>query len=272
MSARPDIDSHTTDLTSRGWVRISGLPGVADWAAAALPVARAAIDASDDPWRCGGTWFAGVDVLPNAADGSIAGVPLPAALTALLPWQPPGWHAAQVSTLRPGYPQPWAGETGAAFGYRLRRDAAHVDGLLPQGPGRRRHLREPHAFILGLPLTEADPGAAPLVVWQGSHHVIRRALAAILSPHPPQDWPAIDLTDAYHEARRTVFATCARIELPARPGDMLLLHRLVLHGMAPWAEGAKSAPDGRMIAYLRPELSDITDWLVEDPPRRAART
>lgn len=260
-----------TDLAARGWTRISGLPGVAEWVAAALPQARAAIAGSLDPWRCGGTWFAGVDALPNARDGSVAGVKLPSALAALLPWQPPAWHRAQVSTLRPGYPQPWSGETEAAFGYRRNRDAAHVDGLLPEGPGRRRFLREPHAFILGLPLTGADPGAAPLVVWEGSQSVVRRALATVLAPHPPRDWHRIDLTEAYHSARRAIFASCPRVELPAVPGDVLLLHRLVLHGMAPWAEGALAAPDGRMIAYLRPEFPAITDWLAEDPPLRTAQ-
>lgn len=261
MSAHPDRHRPATDLAAQGWTRISGLPGVAAWAAAALPQARAAIRVSEEPWRCGGTWFAGVDALPNSEDGSIGGVPLPPALTALLPWQPPLWHAAQVSTLRPGYPQPDPDESGTAFGYRLRRDAAHVDGLLPEGPDRRRHLREPHAFILGLPLTEADPGAAPLVVWTGSHGVVRRALAAALSTHPPQDWPEVDLTEAYHAARRTVFATCPRVLLPARPGEVLLLHRLVLHGMAPWVEGAGAAPEGRMIAYFRPQFPEFEDWL-----------
>ena len=265
MAVSSRRDTAAKDLAVQGWTRIAGLPGVAEWAAAALPLAQVAVAGSGEPWRCGGTWFAGVDVLPNAPDGSVAGVPLPSSLFAILPWQPPFWHRAQVSTLRPGYPQPWAGESDAAFGYRRNRDAAHVDGLLPEGPDRRRHLREPHAFILGLPLTEADPGAAPLVVWEGSHGVIRAALAAVLSPHPPQDWPGIDLTEAYHAARREVFATCPRVELPARPGEVLLLHRLVLHGMAPWAEDAGAVPEGRMIAYLRPEFSQMTDWLAEDP-------
>jgi hypothetical protein len=255
-----------TDLHIKGWTRLSALPGVAEWAAAALPAARRAIAASGEPWRCGGTWFVGVDVLPNAPDGSVADVPLPSALTALLPRLPPVWHRAQVSTLRPGYPRPWDGESPAAFGYRQKRDAAHVDGLLPEGPDRRRHLREPHAFILGLALTEADPGAAPLVVWEGSHRLIRRALAAILRPHPPESWAEVDLTDAYHAARREVFATCPRIELPARPGEALLLHRLVLHGVAPWAPGAAASPDGRMIAYFRPQLLLFEEWLDDDRP------
>jgi hypothetical protein len=260
-----------TDLRTRGWTRLSSVPGVSAWAAAALPVARAAIAASTEPWRCGGTWFVGVDVLPNGADGSIGGVPLPTGLTDLLPWRPPVWHRAQVSTLRPGYPRPWDGESAAAFGYRLNRDAAHVDGLLPEGPDRRRHLREAHAFILGLPLTQADPGAAPLVVWPGSHHLIRRALAAVLLGHPPETWGEIDLTDAYHAARREVFATCPRVALPARPGEALLLHRHLLHGVARWSDGAGADRDGRMIAYLRPEVPVISDWMADDPPLRPTR-
>jgi hypothetical protein len=228
-------------------------------------MARAAIAASEDPWRCGGTWFVGVDALPNDPDGGIGGVALPPALTDVLPWRPPGWHRAQLSTLRPGYPQPWDGESPAAVGYRRNRDAAHVDGLLPEGPERRRHLREPHAFILGLPLTEADPAAAPLVVWEGSQHLIRAALAGVLRPHPPECWAEVDLTDAYHAARRRVFAECRRVELPARPGEALLLHRLVLHGVAPWAEGAWAGPDGRMIAYFRPQFRAFEDWLDDAP-------
>lgn len=253
----------TATLARRGWLRLVGLAGVADWVAAALPLARDAIAASPEPWRCGGTWFPGVDALPNARDGSVAGNPLPPALVALLPWQPPDWHRAQVSTVRPGYPQPWAGESSAAFGFRLNRGAAHVDGLLPEGPERRRHLREPHAFILGLPLTEADPGAAPLVVWEGSQTFIRAALAEVLAPHPPEAWGEVDLTDAYHEARRNVFGACPRVELPARPGEVLLLHRLVLHGTAPWSEGARAAPQGRVIAFFRPQVSSAR-WLDKD--------
>lgn len=244
-----------------GWTRLGPDPAILAWAEAALPVARHAVETSPDPWRCGGTWFAGVDALPNGPRGEVGGVPLPPALLDLLPGPTTDWHPAQLSTLRPGYPQPWEGESEAAFGYRLRRDAAHVDGLLPIGPDRRRMLREPHAFILGLPLTEADPDAAPLVVWEGSHEIVRRALSAVLAPHPVKDWPDIDLTDAYHSARREVFATCPRVALPARPGEAMLLHRLLLHGMAPWADGAQSDPIGRMNAYFRPEFTHWPDWL-----------
>jgi hypothetical protein len=108
------------------------------------------------------------------------------------------------------------------------------------------------------------------VVWEESHAVIRQALASVLVHHPPRDWPEIDLTEAYHEARRSVFATCRRVELHARPGEVLLLHRLVLHGMAPWAPDAQANPEGRMIAYLRPEFPMIADWLADDLLPRGA--
>ncbi len=249
-------------IATSGWARLGPDPGILAWARAALPLARQAVDTAAEEWRCGGTWLAGVDALSSGPGGEVGGTALPSSLLDLLPGPTTDWHRAQLSTLRPGYPQPWDGETEAAFGYRRNRDAAHVDGLLPIGPDRRRMLREPHAFILGLPLTEADPDASPLVVWEGSHEITRRALSAVLSPHPVADWPGIDLTDAYHAARREAFATCQRAELPARPGEALLLHRLVLHGMAPWAEGASADPIGRINAYFRPEFTDWADWLA----------
>lgn len=245
-----------------GWTRIGPDPSIAAWAGAALLLARQVLADSPEPWHCGGTWFAGVDALPNDTTGAVAGVPLPDVVLGALPLRPASWHRAQLSTLRPGYPRPWDGEAEPAFRYRLTRDAAHVDGLLPIGPDRRRMLREPHAFILGLPVTEADADAGPLVVWEGSHHIVRRALGAVLRAHPPRDWPDVDLTEAYHAARREAFATCRRVALPARPGEALLLHRLLLHGMAPWPEGAAAAPEGRINAYFRPEFSQIKDWLA----------
>ena len=90
----------------------------------------------------------------------------------------------QVSVTYPGYPRQDAGESDAQARYRRRRDAAHVDGLLPIGPHRRRMLKEPHAWILGLPVTECGAGAAPLVVWEGSHEVMRDRLGAVLRAHP----------------------------------------------------------------------------------------
>ena len=254
---------------ARGWARFGHDPVLADWIAAARPAVLAAMadPAHADQWRCDGTWFAGVNVLANDAEGRLGAAPplAGAAMTFLAEvlGPPLPLDAGQLSVTRPGYPRPGAEETAAAARFRRDRDAAHVDGILPVGPDRRRMLRAPHAWILGVPLTDCDPGAAPLVVWEGSHHLMRRALAAALAGHPPADWAHIDLTEAYAAARREVFATCPRIPLPARPGEAQVLHRLSLHGVAPWAPGATAAPEGRAVAYFRPELpGGPADWLV----------
>lgn len=242
-------------FSAQGFVHLPWSEQVAAWAQAARPVAQRAV--RDAPRRHGGTWIVGVDALSNAPDGSISGVPLTGG------WDdhvapPAQWHAAQVSVVFAGYPGRDPDESAAAHRFRLRRDAAHVDGLLPEGPGRRRHLREPHAFILGLPLN--DVPASPLVVWPGSHLIMARAFARAFAGLPPARWGDVDVTEAYQAARRDVFDTCPRVELCARPGEATLLHRHLLHGVAPW-----SGPDpgeGRMIAYFRPELTDPGDWLA----------
>lgn len=242
-------------VSGAGWRRIGPDPEIAAWAAAALPVARRVLAESAEPWRCGGTWFVGVDALPNAADGGIGG--------AVFPWRalglaPEPLHPAQLSVIRPGYPRPSAEESPAAFAFRRDRDAAHLDGLLPDAAKRRR-IAEPHGWILGLPLNTA--AAAPLIVWEGSHEILRAALLEALAPHPPELWGEVDITDAYTAARRRCFETCRRIALPAAPGEATLLHRLTLHGVAPWAPGDLAPPEGRVIAYFRPQLATVAEWL-----------
>lgn len=257
-------------LTETGWAGFAPEAAVLDWARAAR---RAALERIADPAErarslaCEGTWFVGVDCLPNDARGAVSGSgPLGgAALTAAqalygaLPL-----HRAQVSVIYPGYPRPRAGEDAAALRYRRSRDAAHVDGLLPVGPARRRMLRERHAFILGLPLVETSPEASPLVVWEGSHHVMRRAFAQALQGIAPEGWSDVDLTETYHAARRVAFETCARRIIHGAPGGAYLLHRMVLHGTAPWGEAAVAPPEGRMVAYFRPEWPEAggDDWLL----------
>jgi hypothetical protein len=58
-----------------------------------------------------------------------------------------------------------------------------------------------------------------------------------------------------------VFASCERIALPTAPGEAVLVHRHLVHGVAPWGEQASGSPDGRMIAYIRPEFPSIAAWL-----------
>lgn len=239
-----------------GWQRLSH-PRIAAWAAAALPVAEAALAASREPWRCGDTWYVGVDALPNDPDGSVNGTAFPWEVLGLAP-EP--LHPAQLSVIRLGYPQPSPDESPAAFAFRRDRDAAHVDGLIADSAKRRR-IVEPHGWIIGLPLNPSSADAAPLVVWEGSHRIMQAALHAALAPHPRDRWAEVDITDAYVSARKRCFETCRRIELPAVPGEATLLHRLTLHGVAPWGAKATAPEPGRIIAYFRPQLARVADWI-----------
>ncbi|MEY4780191.1 MAG: hypothetical protein RLZZ607_1504 [Pseudomonadota bacterium] len=240
-----------------GWHRLGPSAGIKAWAAAALPLAQAALAGTNDPLRCGGTWAVGLDLLPNDATGRVGGVDLPWADLGLV-CEP--LHRAQLSTIHPNYPQPSIEESATAYAFRLNRDAAHLDGLLPIGADRHRMVKEPHAWILGLPLNVSD--ASPLVVWQGSHLILQEALREAFAPYPPATWGDVDVTQAYTAARRRIFETCPRIALPVRPGEATLLHRLTLHGVAPWEAGAIAPPEGRIIAYFRPLMSSVEDWLL----------
>jgi len=255
-------------LPDTGWARYPADDRAKTWARAACEAANSAVaDPANAHWHlCEGTWFAGVNVLDTCPGGDVDGVPLSGpALDAIKDaglW-PEGWDRAQVSVVYPGYPRPRAGESHAAFRYRRDRDAAHVDGLLPVGRDRRRMAQEFHGFILGLPLAEADPGAAPFVIWEGSHLVMLQAFRATLGQIPPETWSETDLTNVYHAARREVFERCRRVAIHAAPGEAYLVHRMALHGVGPWQAGAVAGPAGRMIAYFRPEI-DRQDWLIRD--------
>lgn len=245
------------DLATDGFVVFEPTVQVARWAASAH---LAACDVLDDPdqrdkWlRHGGTWFVGVDALPNATDGSIVGVGLSG------PWdnivtRPKVWHRAQVSVVYKGYPKRNPQESEAAHRFRIDRFGAHVDGLhLEAG---RRIVREPHAFILGLPLNESD--ACPLVVWRGSHLAMWAALAREIGSGDPR---GADVTDAYITARRAVFDTCEAVKVPLLVGQAVLLDRFAVHGVAPWGKGMTAPPQGRMVAYFRPEFDDLADWIL----------
>lgn len=251
-----------TGMARAGWALLPWDARVAAWAEAAGQVAREVVadPAMRARWlRHGGTWFVGVDALPNAPDGSIGGVPLAGGWDEVFRWGGP-WHPAQLSAVWPGYPQADADESQAAVKFRRDRDAAHLDGLLAEGQEKRRHLREPHAFVLGLPLTEMDEGRSPFVVWEGSHIVIGRAFAAAFERVAPANWGDVDVTEVYQTARREVFATCRRVEVTAGPGEAILCHRCAIHGTAPWRGG----PDEpRMVAWFRPVLDDVALWLAD---------
>ena len=244
---------------ARGWVRVPWDPVLAAWVEEAAPVALAlAADAGErERWlRCGGTWYAGVNAFPNDARGGVPaqGVPpLDGAAVAFvrdtLLLDTFDWDPGQISVCYPGYPQPSEAETPAAFRFRRDRDAAHVDGF-ERTLDRRRTPNETHGFILGIPLNDTPQGAAPFVVYDGSHAIFRQAMVERLKDIPPEDWRTEDVTEAYNAARRTVFETCKRIEIEARPGEAYLAHRLCLHGVAPWTATAEGC---RAVAYFRPD-------------------
>ncbi len=256
------------DFLEKGWVRFPSDLRLLDWIEKSLPAARATVvDPANEQWhRCGGTWFAGVNVLPNDDAGAVTGGP-PLSGTAvdfvhdILGLSGFTWDKAQISICYPGYPKPMEGEPDTGYRFRLKRDAAHVDGLLPEGPQRRRFLREYHGFVLGFPMVDFSEDASPLVVWEGSHEVVRDTFREIYKDYPPEDWPDIDVTEAYHDLRRRIFDTCPRVKITAKPGEAYLVHRLALHGVAPWGDSATAGPDGRMIAYFRPDIGGPADWL-----------
>ena len=247
---------------TRGWQVFPAELRVLDWVAAVRdPVLALARGAER---RHGGTWGPGVDLMPNDGQGAAFGGPnLSGAAydAAVAATGVATLHPAQVSVTYPGYPGRDPGESDGAHRFRRIRDAAHLDGLLPEGPDRRRHLREPHAYILGIALTETDPSAAPLVVYEGSHAVVRACFRRLFAGRDPADWPGIDVTEAYQATRRQVFRLCPRREVPLAPGMAVLVHRLAIHGVAPWAEGARADPRGRAVAYFRPCFASPLDWL-----------
>jgi len=269
------MDGQARQFFQRGWCAFDHDPVIAAWVEAVRPVAEAALHDPDlrSQWlRCGGTWFAGVNALPNDAAGAVPDRNVPSLAGMVIDFirQVLGlggitWDKAQVSVCFPGYPQPWDGETASAFRFRRDRDAAHVDGLRRSEPGRRRKLGETHAFILGIPLTETRPDAAPFTVYEGSHELMRQAFRARFEGIAPADWAAEDVTEAYVAARREAFETCARVPVHANPGQAYLAHRLVLHGVAPWGTSPETGP--RMIVYFRPELEvgQATDWWLNEP-------
>ncbi len=265
-----DFSTLLDHYSSRGWCKFTLDPVFAEWVERTLPAARATVAAPENAkwWRCGGTWFAGVNVLGNDALGAVGDGP-PLAGSAIdfirdgLGLSDFAWDSGQVSVCTPGYPKPMPSESEPAFRYRRDKDAAHIDGLVPKGPDRRRHLEEPHAFILGIPMVETSEGASPVVVYEGSHELVRTAFAAHLGDLDPARWPEEDVTEAYHAVRKRIFETCPRVAVHASLAEAYLIHRLALHGVTRWAEDATAGPDGRMIVYFRPALAEMRAWVEE---------
>ncbi len=260
---------NTETFYARGWCRFEYDPVLAAWVEHAVHWAQKAVVAKEHAkWlRCGGTWFVGVNALPNDGSGAVVdGGPLRGTAVDFI-HQSLGqsgfeWDRGQVSACYPQYPQPMETESPTAFRFRRERDAAHIDGLLPEGPERRRHMREFHRFVLGIPMLEHSADASPFVVWEGSHEIIRAAFVERFDNIPPSQWEDEDVTEIYQRARNRVFSTCKRLQVSARPGEAYMIHRLTLHGIAPWADSASAGKDGRMICYFRPDIGDPEQWLL----------
>lgn len=247
-----------------GWAKLPYDPQMAEWAERMGPIA---IEAADNPenrsnWlRCQGTWFAGVDVLQDYLP--LTGSALNAAQYAT-GQDKIQWGLGQVSTCYKGYPKQDAKETDGMFNYRRMRDFAHLDGLKAVGPDRRRMMEEFHGFILGIPLNETPPDAAPFVIWQGSHLIFQNMLAKTYAGIPSVEWHKVDITEIYQQTRAEIFKTCKRVEIHAHPGEAYITHRFALHGMAAWDESLDGPDKGRMVAYFRPFWDrDMWGWLVQ---------
>ena len=70
---------YQTRFFANSWCKFPFDPALANWVQQVLPTAkRTRFEDANKHWlRCGETWFAGVNVLPNDSTGAIAeGVPL----------------------------------------------------------------------------------------------------------------------------------------------------------------------------------------------------
>ena len=258
-----------TQYRTHGWAVFDQDAALADWARACVPVAQRlmADPAQDHWWRCGRTWFAGVNVLPNTKSGAVPADRVPPLsgtafnfVTEELGFGDVALDAAQISVVTEGYPAQGDEETEAAWRYRVKRCAAHVDGLERIMPERRRKLSETHSFLLGIPLGDATVEQGAFVIWTGSHGVVRAAFRERFRGIDPAQWRDEDITDAYTQARKLCFETCEPVELAPGMGGAYVMHPLALHGVAPWrAKGSEP----RAVAYFRPDAfgGDAVKWL-----------
>ena len=222
-------------------------------------------DFEADQLRCGGTWFVGVNFLNNDKFGGLNKVAFKGqsvqAITQRYGTMFQTWDQAQISICYKGYPQPTVGDTPNSFKYRKNRFNAHVDGILPIGFAKHRYAREYHAFILGVPLVDYNEFAAPAMVWEGSHKIMRDCLSKQLIELKAGLWKNENITNIYNEARQEVFLKCKPQIITVPVGGSYLIHRLALHGVMPWSENGKSGDGGRMIAYFRPQFKETKFWL-----------
>ncbi len=242
--------SHESELELKGWTKFRFDNDILHWTTESLPYCRTISEDKNNikNWmRCGGTWFAGVNIVGNNAKGSVTGGPILSGQVIDFIDKKFGpdveWDQGQLSIVYEGYPKQNPFESSSATRFRIKRDAAHVDGLLPIGLQRKRMLREPHAFVLGIPMTAVDTNCSPLVVWEGSNKIIRDHFTKALSSYNESEWNQVDLTETYKKARKVCFEECKRVIVHGWPGETYLIHRLSLHGIAPWSSKRKKSLD-----------------------------
>ena len=258
------------DLAQHGWHRLPPTASLLAWSKAHLASAQACMSNPKNKhwWRYQNTWFAGVNVLENDAAGAVGDKPsLPQDLLQELAnyclAETNTLDQGQVSALYPGYPQVDLQQSEAANHFRQQHYAAHLDGLVPLGPTRRRFLTEQHSFILGISLTEHPANAAPLMVWPNSHQRIQAWLKSTLEDKSPTSWDQLDLTDEYQQLRKQILDDTEPHALHLAKGEAYVVHRHLLHGMGHWpTDLADPLQQGRIIAYFRPCWHQPKDWLT----------
>jgi len=263
-----DDDLVLQHYQQHGWCKFGYDDELYRWVDHVLPYAINCLKTKENEqwWRYQRTWFVGVNALPNDVSGVVDGGPKFSGtaqrfMRQHLNLSTSQMDRAQVSTCFPGYPKAASDESVALHSYRLKRDAAHVDGLLREGPERQRFVREHHEYILLIPLTEVDNGAAPVVVWNGSHLIIKQALISAFEGIAREQWVKTPVTAPYQCARKQVFEQCQRVELNVKPGEAVLAHRLLLHGTLPWQPQVKAGQHGRMLCFFRPQTLTLEQWL-----------
>jgi len=268
--ANIDKNSITDSFNSynnNGWCVFKHDQHVENWVSQTLPAARQAISApQNQQWlRHGGTWFAGVNVLENDRSGkTLNGIALTGNVISFIQETitkaPVNLDRGQLSVCYPGYPKQSSDESDAAHGYRLRCDAAHVDGLLKE-TNQQRYCREYHDYILAIPMSNFSADAAPFVVWSGSHKLVQSAFQEYLNKISTELWSNTAITECYTNVRKRIFNECERIEIALKPGEAFVGHRLLLHGTRPWHASARADQEGRLICFFRPASLTIEQWL-----------
>ena len=267
MSAIQGVIEMWDSYNRLGWKVFNHDPKIVDWAQEAKSRTISKLcsrQLAKHDLRCGGTWFPGVRFLDNNDLGALGSTKLEGNSVGQISKKFGKffkfWDPAQISVIYPGYPKRVESESENAFKFRKEKFGSHVDGVIPIGKSRKRFIKEFHTFIYGISISEFDELAAPLIAWEGSHHIFRSALEQVLKHLEPTSWPDLDITMCYNEVRKHIFKKCKPRVIWVPIGGSFIIHRLCLHGVAPWGDGAFSEPSGRMIAYFRPNLIDSGHW------------